>query len=276
MHKVRIEIDKLTFNFEHPESFNELTQKQFTEVVRLVMLIKDPLHERIDDRVRLMYAFLGGFDDVKRNRKSAFKVTENIIKSGDYEELFGLQKFLYTEQEFNRWLVKKLKVDGNDYYGPDDRFSTMRFGEFIYADMICTAFFNSKEPEPLLNKLAAVLMRERKDGLKKDYTGDVRIDFDSNFLQKREDVFAKELNYEMKYSILYNYLGIRNWLTKKYIFVFLTPDTSSRTNIILGKRENSWLSVRRHLAGSALNLEQTDKLNLHDVLAQLNEEMSKQ
>jgi len=275
MHKIRIDIDRKTFEFQHPESFNELTQKQFTEVVRLVLMPKQPLSERLDDVIRLMYAFLGGFSDSKIIRKAAYRVTGEIIRTGSHDDLFLLQKFLYTEQEFNNWLVRKVMIGGVEYCGPDNRFSTLRFGEFIFADMLVTAYFGSKDPEMFLNKLAAVLMREKRKGLKENFAGDRRIDFDSDYLQDREELFAKEMDIETKTGILYNYLGIRNWLTKKYIFVFSTPESSSRTNIVLGRKENDWLSTRRHLAGSVLNLEKTDRLYIHDVLAQLNDEMSK-
>lgn len=275
MHKIKIDIDNKSYDIEHPESFNELTEMQYLEIVRFVLMIKEPLINRSDDQLRLLNAFIGGFDKNKATRKKAFKITDSIVHSEYISDLIELQSFITKEQDFNNWLIPKIEVDNNIFYGPDNRFASMKFGEFIAVDMLVSAYFGSKNPLTILNKIVAVLFREERKDIPKNFMGDRRELLDSDLLSHRENI-VKGLDETIKKAILYNYTGIRNWLTKKYSMVFSSPDTSKRMNIALGKKENNWLSIRRHLAGNVITkLKEVDSTNLHDVLSSLNEEMKK-
>jgi hypothetical protein len=132
-------------------------------------------------------------------------------------------------------------------------------------------YFENKDEE-LLNKFIAVIYR-KADIFKKGV--DCREYFDSSTLDERTKLLAN-LDETTKQSIVFNYAGVRKWLTDKYPFVFNAPDESSSKNIQFGKKQCSWMNIRRNLAGDVLNLEKVDNVFLHDVLADLNEKISEQ
>jgi len=276
MHSIKIDIGKNTHDFQHPEKFNELTEEQYLLIVSIVLMQGGKFVIEEDNQLRLLYALLGGLKQGKKKRAEIYKVINKLIDNLDLNlaDLISLQNFITKEQDFNNWLLPEIKIKKQTFYAPDSRFASMRFGEFISVDMLISAYFGSKKPEAILNKIIAVLYREKRKDIPKNFKGDKRELFNSETLEHRENII-KDIDEVTKKAILYNYTGVRNWLSKKYVMVFSSSDTSKRTNIVLGKQENSWLSIRRHLAGGALNLEKTDQLNLHDVLSSLNEEMKK-
>jgi len=250
MKKIKIDIDSKSYNFEHPENFNELSENQYLHVVKVFFTEKENLEKRLDDKLYLLFVMLGGFDLKKKKRKELYNIiSEIVINDSDFgSKLLELQNFIYSDKTLNTWKLPAITLNKEKFTGPDDRFNSMTFGIFIAADTLVSAYFSSKKPEKLLDMLIKVL-------------------YNISDIEGLDSI--------IKTGVLYNYLGVRNWLTEKYTQVFTSDDTSSRTNISLGKKESGWLSVRRHIAGSILNLKQTDNLNLHEVLSSLNHEILK-
>jgi len=250
MHNLKINIGNKDYNFTHPERFNELSENQYMEIVRLFFLPKENLTKRIDDQLRLLFVLLGGLDIKRKNRKSILQVLESIINDdSDYSfQLIALQNFLYTDKDFSTWKIPTIKIGKKLHNSQaDDRFNSMTFGTFIQADILASAYFGAKKPEIILNKLVEVL-------------------YDCDDINGLDEV--------TKFAILYNYLAVRSYLTKRYTTVFTSEESSKKMSFILGKKENSWLQIRRTISGSVLNLEKTDKLNLHEVLSHLESEMN--
>ncbi len=272
MISVEIEIDGTKVLFKHPDSFNELLREQFEKAVELFVLNKNSLEERVDDKLILMESFLRRTEK-KSEKKKVFKVIESIVEDGVLDELLKLQGFLYEDQDFNNWIINLVSIDKEFYYGPKNQFSYMLFGEFIVADMLFMNYFES-ENEDVLNKFIAVLYRNSVKNYNPKSNKDIRIQFDGEFLDHRSLVIAK-LSSITKQAILFNYAGVRYWLTKKYPFVFGSGKKENKQNIEFGNNRAGWMNIRRNLAGNVFNLEKVDSLLLSDVLSELNEKMSK-
>lgn len=259
MVSVTIEYNKKRFALTHPERFNELNPEQFRAVVEYFVLPETALEYRPDDQLKLLQELLG--KKLNRNFKTNwYRVMDEMVTGdGIIWEILKLQEFLYKEQQFNAWILKELKVKGQELYGPRDRFSYMKFGQFISADMLFMGYYANKS-EDLLNKFIAVL-----------YLPQLNADFETESLDERAELLSALSDID-KQAIVFNYAGVRFWLTEKYPFVFKQEE--NKNEIRLGKSQHGWMSIRRQLAGDVLNLEKVDKVSLHDVLMDLNEKMS--
>lgn len=259
MIEIKIEYSKRTFTFWHPEKFNELNEEQYRAFIEHAYLPRTPLDERMSDRLILMQEFLGK----KMNyafKTRWYKVIDSMVNEGVIDELLKLQDFMQEEQIFNNWILKELRIKKNSFYGPYDRFGYMTFAEFISADMLFMAWFDTKDDNVLV-KFAATLYKDEKDQ-----------EFSSKLIAKRTEAFTSLDEIDLS-AIVFNYSSMRYWLTQKYPFVFKGSGDSQELH--LGSSQHSWMNIRRNLAGDVLNLDKVDKLHLHDVLADLNEKMSK-
>jgi len=138
--------------------------------------------------------------------------------------------------------------------------------------MLFMNYFES-ENEALLNKFIAVLYRKKKVKFDFKSNADIREEFNTDFLDSRSKIMSK-ISSITKQSILFNYAGVRYWLTKKYPFVF-GGKKEDKQHIEFGNNRAGWMNIRRQLAGNVFNLEKADNLLLSDVLSELNEQMSK-
>ena len=259
MIEIKIEYSKNTYTFWHPEKFNELNEEQYRAFIEHAYLPKTPLDERMSDRLILLQEFLG--KKVNYAFKTRwYKVIDSLVNEGVIDELLKLQDFMQEEQIFNAWILKELKISRLKYYGPYDRFGYMTFAEFISADMLFMAWFDNKDKE-VLYKFAATLYKEVKDD-----------EFSSKVINQRAEIFKNLSDIDVS-AIVFNYSSMRYWLTQKYPFVFKGSEETQELH--LGSSQHSWMNIRRNLAGDVLNLDKVDKLLLHDVLADLNEKMSK-
>lgn len=270
MISLKIEYNKSVYHLSHPESFNELDEHQFRAVVANAFLIETPLSSRIKDQIILMNILLKKSIN-KYYKNKWFKVVNSMVEEGILEEILKLQEFIFKQQTFNSWIISSLNIDSTTLYGPKNRFSYMKFGEFISADMLFMGYFDTKSDD-ILDKFIAVIYRQA-DVFKKGT--DIREDFESATLDERTRLVSK-LDDITKQSIVFNYSQIRTWLADKYKFVFNPPEDKNTKSIQFGKKQNGWMGIRRHLAGDVLNLDKVDNVYLHDVLTDLNEKISEQ
>jgi hypothetical protein len=259
---VKIEYRKRIYHYNHPEKYNELTRDQYLSVVRFFLVPEKPFHERITDRITLMQDLLNLHIETTFKGRW-YKVVNSMVEDGIIDELLKLQSFLFVKQDFNSWILKKLELKNKSFYGPRDRFSNMTFGQFIYADMMFMAYFDSQD-ELVLNKFFAALYLEGE-----------KEEFSTDRANERVESLSQLSLFEKK-GIVFNYANVRQWISEKYKFVFPEKDDKTTNEIHFGKHQGGWMSIRRNLAGDVLNLEKIDKVLLHDVLGDLNEKMSKQ
>ncbi len=270
MQKIKIDIDKKSYNFTHPDNFSELSIVQYIEIVRLVLLSDIPLQDRYDDRIRLFVSLLSG---KKRLKHKIIKTLINNPEDDRFLQLLKLHDFVIKEIDFNNWLVKDIRIKRVRLYGPTDRFSDMKFGDFIACDMLLNGFFKSNKNEKILNDFVAYVMRPKRKGIKKNETGDKRKELNSNTVLARSKIIDK-LAVEIKYAVLFNFLAVRRWIEKKYPYVFPNSENANTQNNDFGATNKSgWMMVRRQLAASVLNLQKIDNTGIHDVLADFNEKL---
>ncbi|MDF1547097.1 MAG: hypothetical protein P1P88_04710 [Bacteroidales bacterium] len=258
---VIIEHKKSKLELSHPEQFNELNPLQFRALIRYFIIPEVPLVERLSDSIALLQFFLG--QELNKSIKTRwYRVMNSMVEDGILADLLKLQNFIYEEQTFNNWILKEIKAGSRTFYGPRDRFSYMTFGEFISADMMFLNYFEQKT-DAMLNRFIATLY---KDNLKEEFSTDL--------IASRASQIEKLDNID-KQGILFNYSSVRYWLTDKYPFVFKGSEQNKQEIHLGNNNQAGWMSIRRNLAGDVLNLDKIDRVLLHDVLADLNEKMSK-
>lgn len=255
MNTLKIEISNNIKTFFIPNSFNELKPEMFKYVLQFILSKKNDILKPV-----FFLALLGYFDTTSKNKKrKLYKLTDTLVYNNMMISFSDIFNIFDKKHDFTKWIIEIVNIKNQLFLGPSDFFNDMTFAEFIAADMFSSAYFSNKS-DVLLNKLIAVLYLPQN---KKN-----RADFNSETLNERAEVLAN-LSDSTKSAIFFNYIGIRNWITKEYPLIFSSSDTSTMTNIQLGRKENTWLEVRRHLAGNVLDLDKIDNLNLHEVLAQL-------
>jgi hypothetical protein len=268
---IKIKYINTTLNLFHPDKLNELDAQQLFDVIELYILNTVPIEQRLDDRIHLMQSML------KKNlskyvKTKWYKLLNKMIETGMIADFFKLQEFITADQTFNNWIIKFLWQTRPLLHGPRDRFSYMKFGEFIVADMLFMAYFENKD-ENILDQFIAVLFREANT--KAIGNEDLRVEFNTNTIPLRV-ALIKPLNNIIKQSIVFNYAGVRHWLGEKYPHVFNPPEKKQNELSLSSNEQGGWMNIRRHLAGGILNLEKVDNVLLHDVLSDLNDKMSKE
>ena len=214
-----------------------------------------------DERLKFLYSLI-------RNRL-LFKIDTYIIKT-----LLEYTDWLVVgEKTLSTIIIKSFKIRKQLYFGPNNHFSNMTFGEFIFADTMFINFFEKNDPA-ILNKLIAILYRPQfyfEDD--PQFKGDKRQDFNENLIKYHSKQIAK-LKPQLKSTILFNYHTIRKWLTEKYIYVFGTykQDTEQTQK---KSTDNGWLSVLKNLSPDILQIDSYTKQPLHNVLEHLNIEIHK-
>jgi len=125
---------------------------------------------------------------------------------------------MLDENTLARTIIKSLDVSFRKrLIGPADYASNLTFLEWIKVDLFYSKFMQTKD-ETFLNKLIAVLYREKRDDVDEfdlEYRGDMRIPFNEYQVQERAVLIAK-LEKATKYSILLQYSGLRKWIQSKY------------------------------------------------------------
>lgn len=222
----------------------------------------------VEERLKILYILLDNKQSIDKT-----KAIDVIVEEGLTDKFFALHDFIWKKPEFNDWMVTGFRLEGKEFFGPQRRFSGMTFGDFIACDMLSTAYFKSKRSVELLNLLTAYLMRPKSIDETK---ADVRVQLNSELAKGRAEQF-KKLHISIRYAVLFNFLAVRDWLTFKYSNVFPKPvEGASPKSIDFGDvNKSGWLSVRRQVAESVLNLQKVDELPMHEVLADFNNKISK-
>ncbi len=243
-------------DFNIAESFGELKPNAFLRCIAYMTTV--PTNEIT---MKALLSLFGFFDaETRKQRQFITSIFNEIINSDYVESLIPLLDFLKkSELKFKEWLVPSVKIGKTEYFGTNDSFSEMTFGEFISADMLISAFFGSKNMKAL-DSMISIIFREKKNGKK--------IPMNSDDYKMRIPIIA-ELDELTKTAIYYNYIAVRATLTEKYPAVFSEPE-QKRNQIELGKKNSGWLEIRRQLAGEVLKLREIDDLSLHEALAFLN------
>lgn len=190
----------------HPDSWNELSEKQF---IRLVQLLKKGYITE-NDRIRLIKTFL--------NIKARV-----FVRLGNLQviQLLELSDFLQEEKYFNNILIKELKISRSKLYGPGARFENVEFEEFAFADTLFNKYSTTKKQD-WLDQMIAVLYRpkiKKHNPTAADYYGDIRETFNKHNIESRAKLITC-IPQKVKEAIVFNYKAIRVWIEHRYPNIF--------------------------------------------------------
>lgn len=261
MKNIKIKINKAEVSFDIPTEYKELNQEQFTAIVRYCYEKQTPIEERLTDAIKLLWIFCN-----KKN-KAVKKIFSELTKSGDLLQIIEENNLPFEKPvACRKWFLKKVHTPFSDYYGPEDGFSDMKFGEFVYADTLFLSYINNQSFDSLLT-LAAVLFRKKRKN--------ERIPFKDLKVEKAKKQIRKFNWYEI-YSVFYNYMLVRMYIAEKYIYIFPqkknendNPETENDFN------PNGWFEARAMFVENLADLEKLDNLNVHDVLFYVNNKIKK-
>jgi hypothetical protein len=136
--------------------------------------------------------------------------------------IISFTDFLLQPDPVTSFYIKKIRAGRKTLHAPDDNFSGVTFGEFIYADTYYLQYLETKEKE-LLHKFIAVLFRPKQaktNPESPEFTG-----FRQKFNEKTINARSKRikmLKNLKKQAILSNYTIIRSNLIKGYPYLFPT------------------------------------------------------
>ncbi len=239
----------------HPDSWNELSEKQF---IRLVQIIKKGYITE-SDRIRLIKTLL--------NIKARV-----FLKLGNLQiiQLLELSDFLQEEKYFNNILIKELKTSKGKLYGPGPRLENVEFEEFAFADTLFNKYSTTKQ-QSYLDQMIAVLYRPKSKNYNPtaaDYYGDIREIFNKHNIEFRAKLI-NEVPHKIKEAIVFNYKAVRVWIENRYPNIFPQPIPGEKRKTT---SDNSlkWSKIIRDLTdGHITNRDEVARLPLHHVLSEI-------
>jgi hypothetical protein len=216
-----------------PESFEELSGKQFIGISRLLFTGGDALRCKV--QALKILCGLSAF-------RFAFLRAEVISRAIKYVD------WVFDEK---KCITKQLIPSYKRYHGPISDFDNLRMKEFHMSELYYREMVNeeNKDPEASLNNLVAVLYRPAKwfYNKKRDKAGDIRVAFNHNEI----DYHAKKIArwpVKIKQAIFLWYGGCRQQLEEDNQSAFRDDSGSSFES----QFDTGMYGVMRSLAGDKL------------------------
>ena len=191
--------------------WNELTARQFVGIVNLLHL-RD-LSSKYDFRNRVVAVMLGDKNIVKKLIKASYLVelaTEKnkklaMIQAKDAAacqlvQLWRLFEWVEEDILLTKNLLPRLRVGffGGYLYGPGDGLANMTAMEWTWVDSFYMAYRADGKLEDLLGMVACMYRPRIARGAEKraDWDGDLRVGFNSTFVDKRVDLLMRLFVYK--------------------------------------------------------------------------------
>ena len=266
---------KKNIHTKFPAKWSDMTKSMVLPLPDLISLfffaapkknkVKEFYEQSINERLLLIYPFLG--------------IKSRLLFNLDTYQLNALLEctsfLVYGDKLLNTILIDNFKLGRKQYHGPSDKFSNLKFGEFIQAD---TYFmhYSETEDEEYIYLLIACLSRPQKSTLVLDspgWDGDVREKFNQHLIKQRAKQF-KRMPIKLRNTILFNYHSIRRWLTERYIYVFGSyADDSDDSTTSSSSRNEGWKGIIKNMSSSVLDIEKYADQSLHNILDDLDDKI---
>lgn len=174
-----------------------------------------------------------------------------VIKQLTDEELFGLLplvNWVFDKLDLKKNLQPAIKIGEQEFIGPMDGMSNLRFGEWCVADTYLQAYAETEEIQ-FLHKLAAVLYRPAGNGPgatpgSPEYRGDRREKFNDQLVDDRAKLMAK-LHLPILQGIFVFFSSCRKLITSQYPKVFPEPKEGEQP----GSSNEGWIDTYDDLRG---------------------------
>lgn len=232
-----------------PESFNELSGKQFIQVSELLYNGGEPLKCHV-----IAFRILGHINRIRlrlMNPDLVARALEHVSWVFDHE-----QRIQMTNQ-----LIPEYK----GMYGPISDFDNLKMGEFHFSELYYKDLVYENN-EKAIDSLVAVLYRKPKIKYdrKKNPDGDIRIEFNSNevpYNAKRVSRWPAAV----KQAIFLWYDSCRQKLVQDNSLVFKEPSNGFESQF-----ETGLYGMMRSLAGDKLGaISDIEQMYVHTALLEL-------
>lgn len=175
--------------YQGPDGWSDLTEQGLLHLARLRPFIT------LSDRAKyLLIAYL-------------FNVpikTFLQLKKPQMIQLEPLVDWVYSKNNLKKWLIDRVLVYGEAFFGPENGLSNLTAEEFIYTEATFERYMQD-EKEEHLHGLFAILYR------KQHWWSARRIYFDPDKLKKNIQR-TKSVKLFVKRAVMINYAGCRNYM----------------------------------------------------------------
>ena len=241
MVEIKIELGKKSFQFDLPQSWDQVPEHLYPFLARIYLRDSRFMNEN-DKLVRTLAILMDG----------AIGALDLLT---DYQilDLTKMIHWVYEKLDLKENKIISFTLDEIDYLGPSSDLSNMRFGEFIMAETYFMQYTESRmENSIYLDKLIAALYRPH--GLGPEYSpgdahyrGDWRQKFNSNLIDSRASII-KDLDLAIKDGIYLFYAVARDSLFSYYPNVFPKRKSSSKQQNV-GQINFGWIGVFDDMLG---------------------------
>ena len=247
-----------TIHLTLPTSWNELSEKQFKNIVFQIecyhFTVKENQKAELETRTRLYISVAKEF-----LRGNTYKAIKTALAEIPPEEYQTYTKFIFSKNQ-RTIFATSLKIKGFTFYGPAQRLRNVTIGEFSLADSL---YYNWRKTTNVnyLNALCATLYRQKD---KTSSETDKRKAF-NKLLVDTDAVLFKDVNYKTKLAIAYTYEGCRNYFIDTYKNIF--PKKQHNQQTLNNKYTPFGEIILDKIKGDPSKLKTTQNLLTSDFLA---------
>jgi phosphopantetheinyl transferase (holo-ACP synthase) len=206
----------MVVNINIPQTWNELTNKQFKNIVYQLecyyTIVKDT-PAALNVATNKLYLQICK-ELLKNNNWKSQRWALKEIQPKAFQDYL---KFIYAGVQRTKF-IPSIKINNTTYYAPDMRLRNSTIAEFAYAD---SAYYKWRQTQQhiWLDVLCAAMYREANP---KPNDVDIRKPFIKQAVDVRADAFTT-LNYQTKLAIAYTYEGCRNHIADSFPLIFPKP-----------------------------------------------------
>lgn len=184
-----IEIIELDLSFDLPTRVEELTQDQYLSFLRLLESGEFETEDEL--KLEMLYAFSPLEKSKKPLNKEAynnlFQLVELLDDFFETQEIEG-KTYRSPVTETVKSMVREFTYEHQVYAGPDDALINGTIKEFVDCFSAYQDYQKSKDND-CLRRLAAILFREKVDEKTALETGDLRVKYNPNKLNRNTQLF---------------------------------------------------------------------------------------
>ena len=269
-----------------PSDLSECDVKQYIDMSELIFRMMCGIIDYEELRVHAVYKLMNmkpkaaNLDSEEEEKKHINLVILSELIDGFFDidgedKKVIKQSYIHNPIPFFKPLLKT-------YYGPSDLFMNIGFGE--YSDALRLFYeFNTSGDTELLYHIAAILYRPKKSFhfIKKrlnSFDGDIREEYNSNFIEKRAKVF-KAAPYGFVYGVYLYFASFQKFISSAEVpwggkvldfSILFTPDENDN-DIDIGKDDIGMDAVMFSMAESGVfgNKKELDKTNIWMILVRM-------
>ena len=269
-----------------PNDLSECDAKQYIDMCELIFRMMCGVIDYEDLKVHAVYKLMNmkpkaeKLEPTQEEKKNVnlvllSELIDNFFDVGDDNQKVIKQSYIHNPIPFFKPLLKT-------YYGPSDLFMNIGFSE--YSDALRLFYeFNASGDTELLYHIAAILYRPKKafHYFKKrlnSYDGDIREEYNSNFIEKRAKVF-KSAPYGFVYGVYLYFASFQKFISSAEVpwggkvldfSILFTPDAGD-ADVDIGKDDIGMDAVMFSMAESGVfgNKKELDKTSVWMVLVRM-------